>query len=206
MVAGDEEDGEQRQLQGLQVVGTASPTRGGGSGRVALASEGLELPRRPEGIAGELELGDGGPRPARPGYGCLRARGVGGSGGWCSRRLGAAPFIGERRGGVRALPVDTCPRRPATSSVSERGRRRRSSRGDCGRTGTNTGSRGRRRAQCRAHCCVGQTAPVLAVASSGIGECQGRVKVVWTKMVARFGTLWQSGKRARAKQSAQRHS
>ena len=71
-VAGDEEDGEQRLLQELQRGGTASPERGGGPGRVALAWEGLELPRRPEGIAGELELGDGGPRPARPGYGFLR--------------------------------------------------------------------------------------------------------------------------------------
>ena len=69
MVAGDEEDGEQRQLQGLQGDGMASPERDGGPGRVVLAWEGLELPRRPEGIAGELELGDGGPRPARPGYG-----------------------------------------------------------------------------------------------------------------------------------------
>ena len=76
VVAGDEEDGEQRQLQGLQGDGMASPERGGGSGRIALAWEGLELPRRPEGIAGELELGDGGPRPARPGYGFLRDRGV----------------------------------------------------------------------------------------------------------------------------------
>ena len=76
MVAGDEEDGEQRQLQGLQRDGTASPERGGGLGRVALAWEGLELPRRPEGITGELELGDGGPRPARPGYSFLRDRGV----------------------------------------------------------------------------------------------------------------------------------
>ena len=99
MVAGDEEDGEQRQLQGLQRGGTASPESGGGPGRVALAWEGLELPRRPEGIAGELELEDGGPRPAWPGYGFLRACGLCGSGGWCSRRLGAAPFIGERGGG-----------------------------------------------------------------------------------------------------------
>ena len=98
MVAGDEEDGEQRQLQGLQGDGMASPERGGRPGRVALAWEGLELPRRPEGIAGELELEDGGPRPSRTGYGFLRACGVFGSGGWCSRRLGAAPFIGERRG------------------------------------------------------------------------------------------------------------
>ena len=67
MVAGDEEDDEQRKLQGIQVDGTASPERGGGPRRIAQAWEGLELPRRPEGIAGELELGDGGPRPARPG-------------------------------------------------------------------------------------------------------------------------------------------
>ena len=88
VVARDEDDGEQRQLQGLQEVGTASPKRDGGSGRVALAWEGLELPRRLEGIAGKLELEDGGPRPARPGYGFLRACGLRGSGGWCSRRLG----------------------------------------------------------------------------------------------------------------------
>ena len=97
-VAGDEEDGEQRQLQGLQGDGMASPERGGGPGRTALAWEGLELLRRPEGIAGELELEDGGPRPARPGYGFLLACGVCVSGGWCSRRLGVALFIGERRG------------------------------------------------------------------------------------------------------------
>lgn len=79
----------------------ASPERGGGPGRIALVWEGLELLRRPEGITGklELELEGGGPRPARPGYGFLRVCGVCGSGGWCSRRLGAAPFIGERRGG-----------------------------------------------------------------------------------------------------------
>ena len=88
MVAGDEEDGEQRQLQGLQGNGMASPERGGGPRRVALAWEGLELPRRPEGIASELELEDGGPRPARPGYGFLLDRGVCVSAGWCSMRLG----------------------------------------------------------------------------------------------------------------------
>ena len=112
MVAGDDDDGEQRQLQGLQVDGTASPKSGGGSGRVAQAREGLELPRRPKGIAGELELGDGGPRPARPGYGYLQVCGVCGSGGWCSRRLGVAPFIGERGGwiGLRRRHLDTAPR------------------------------------------------------------------------------------------------
>ena len=70
-VAGVEEDGEQWSLQRLQAGEMASPERGGGPGGVAQAWEGLELPRRPEGIAGELELGDGGPRPARPGYGYL---------------------------------------------------------------------------------------------------------------------------------------
>ena len=75
-VAGVEEDGEQRSLQRLQVGEMASPERGGGLGGVAQAWEGLELPQRPEGIAGELELGDGGPRPARPGYGFLRSCGV----------------------------------------------------------------------------------------------------------------------------------
>ena len=117
MVAGDEEDGEQRQLQGLQGDRMASPERGGGPGRIALAWEGLELPRRPEGIAGELELEDGGLRPARAGYGFLRACGVCGSGGWCSRRMWAAPFIGERRGGFglrRWTPVHGARRRAAS--------------------------------------------------------------------------------------------
>ena len=71
----------------------ASPESGGGPGRIALAWEGLELLRRPEGIAGELELGDGGPRPARPGSGFLLDRGVCVSVGWCSRRLGRALYI-----------------------------------------------------------------------------------------------------------------
>ena len=64
--------------------------------REAEAWEGLELPRRPEGLAGELELEDGSPRPARPGYSFLHDCGVCVSVGWCSRRLGVAPFIGER--------------------------------------------------------------------------------------------------------------
>ena len=75
-VAEVEEDGEQRPLQGLQAGETASPERGGGPGEVAQAWEGLELLRRPEGIVGELELGDGGPRPARPGHGFLQVCGV----------------------------------------------------------------------------------------------------------------------------------
>ena len=98
-VAGVEEDGERRPLQGLQAGKTASPERGGSPGGVALAWEGLELLWHPEGIADELELGDGGPMPARSGYGFLRSRGVCGSAGWGSRRLGVALFIGERRGG-----------------------------------------------------------------------------------------------------------
>ena len=93
-VAGVEEEGEQRSLQRLQAGEMASPERGGGLGGVAQAWEGLELPRRPEGIAGELELGDGGPRPARSGYGSLRCCGV-----WEWRMVleeaGMSPFIGE---------------------------------------------------------------------------------------------------------------
>ena len=76
MVTGDEEDGEQRSLQRLQVGEMASPERGGGPGGVAQAWEGLEILRRPKGIASEVEPGDGGPRPARPGYSFLRSRGV----------------------------------------------------------------------------------------------------------------------------------
>ena len=108
--------------------------------------------------------------------------------------------------GVRAPPVDTCPRCPAMSGVSERGRRRRSSRGNCGRAGTSTGTRRRRRAQCAPHCYVGRTAPVLAAASSGVGKRQGGVKKVETMIVVQFGKLRQAGKRARAKQMLGRHS
>ena len=85
MVAGDEDDGEQRQLQGLQEVGTASPKSGGGSESVAQAWEGLELQRRPEGTAGELELGDGGlPGRATAIYEFVECVGVvdGARGGW----------------------------------------------------------------------------------------------------------------------------
>ena len=106
-----------------------------------------------------------------------------------------------------APPVDTCPRRPATSDVSERGRRRGRSRGHCGRTETSTGSRGWRRAQCAPHCWAGRTLPVLPVASSGVGERQGGVNGVEMMMVARFGTLRQAGKRAteaRARRRARR--
>ena len=122
-VAGVEEDGKQRSLQRLQVGEMASPERGGGLGGVAQAWEGLELPRRPKGIAGELELGDGGPRPARPGYGFLLDRGVCVSARGCSRRLGRG-FIYRRAVRVlRAPQVDTCPWRPVMSGVCERGRR-----------------------------------------------------------------------------------
>ena len=56
------------------------------------------------------------------------------------------------------------------------------------------------------HCGIVRTVPMLAVASSGVGECQGGVKWVETEMVARFGTLGQAAQRARAQQSARRHS
>ena len=75
-VAGVEEDGEQRSLQRLQASEMTSPERGGGLGGVAQAWEGLELPRWPEGIAGMLELGDCGPRPARAGHDFLQVCGV----------------------------------------------------------------------------------------------------------------------------------
>ena len=95
---------------------------------------------------------------------------------------------------------------PGASGVSERGRRRRSSRGDCWPTGTSTGTRRRRRAQCAPHCWIGQTVPVLAAASSGIGERQREVNGVETRMVAKFGTLRQTGEASTHEQSARRHS
>ena len=91
---------------------------------------GPELPWRPEGSVGELKRGDGGPRPARPGYGFLLDRGVCVSAGWCSRRLGVALFIGERRGcfGLRRwTPVHGARRRAASVREGE---------GDGGHTAT----------------------------------------------------------------------
>ena len=119
-------------------------------------------------------------------------------------RAGEGCIYRRARGGDRAPPEDTWTRRPATNGVSERGGRRRSSRGNCGRAETSTGARGWRRTQCAMHCCIGRTAPVLAAVSSGIGERQEGVKRVGTMIVAKFGKVWQSGKRARAQQSARR--
>ena len=41
---------------------------------------------------------------------------------------------------------------------------------------------------------------MLAAASSGVGERQEGVKRAWTKIVAKFGKLRQSGQRAREQQ------
>ena len=72
--------------------------------------------------------------------------------------------------------------------------------------GTSIGLRGRRRAQCRAHCCVGWTVPVLDAVSSGIGERQREVKGLEMKMVAWFGMLGQAREASTREQSARRHS
>ena len=56
------------------------------------------------------------------------------------------------------------------------------------------------------HYFVGQVEPVLAAASSGVGERQEGVKGVKMAMVAKFGEVLQPGKRARDEQSAWRHS
>ena len=47
--------------------------------------------------------------------------------------------------------------------------------------------------------------PVLAAASSGVGERQGGVKDVEMKMVAKFGTLGQTGEASTREQSNRRH-
>ena len=57
----------------------------------------------------------------------------------------------------------------------------------------------------RAHCWLGRAMPVLAAASSGVGERKGGVKGVGTVIVARFGKAWHGGKRAHAKQGTRRH-
>ena len=57
----------------------------------------------------------------------------------------------------------------------------------------------------RSHCWAGQTLPVLAAASSGVGECQGGVKDVEIMMVAEFGMVGQAGEASTLEQSARRH-
>ena len=58
----------------------------------------------------------------------------------------------------------------------------------------------------RAHCCVGHAVPMLAAASSGVGERQGAFKEAKAKMVAWFGTILQRGERARVKQRRWRNA
>ena len=55
---------------------------------------------------------------------------------------------------------------------------------------------GTRRAQCTTHCVVGLTVPVLATASSSVGDLQGTVKGAQTKMVARFGSCSEGSEHA----------
>ena len=52
------------------------------------------------------------------------------------------------------------------------------------------------------HCWAGRTLPMLAAASSGVGERPREVKGLETKMVARFGTLGQARKASTREQSA----
>ena len=168
-VARVEEDGEQRSLQRLQVGEMASPERRrpwrgrpglGGAGATAATigdrRRARARGRRPEACPAGLRL------PTRL-WGVWEC--------WMVLEEAGGGSIYKRAARVlRAPPVDTCPGRPATSSVSERGRRRRSSHGNCWRTETSTGTRRRRRAQCAPHCWVGRTMPVLAAASSGVGK------------------------------------
>ena len=52
----------------------------------------------------------------------------------------------------------------------------------------------------RAHCLLGCAVPVLAAASSNVGERQGGVKGVGMMIVVKFGKVQRSGKQARAQQ------
>ena len=56
------------------------------------------------------------------------------------------------------------------------------------------------------HCCVGPTVPVLAAASSGVGERQGGVNGVEMRMVAKFGTLGQAGEASTREHNTRRDS
>ena len=47
---------------------------------------------------------------------------------------------------------------------------------------------------------------VLAAVRSGVGEGQGEVNGIERRMVAKFGTLGQTGEASTREQSAQRHS
>ena len=57
----------------------------------------------------------------------------------------------------------------------------------------------------RPHCWAGRTLPLLAAASSGVGECQGGVSDVETMMVAGFGMVGQAGEESTLEQSARHH-
>ena len=109
-------------------------------------------------------------------------------------------FIGSAARRAWALSEDTCPRRSVTNGARGRWRRRRRSRRYCTRVRTSTGARGKETNTVRVHYAVGRTVPVLAAASSGVGERQGGVMEVETRMVARGGTLWPAEQQARAQQ------
>lgn len=94
--------------------------------------------------------------------------------------------------------------RPAMNGISERGRRRRRSRGGCRRAVTSTGARYATSIGARAHCCLGRIVPELAAVSSGVGKHQGGVMEVQTRMGARFGMVRQPGQRARVKERSWR--
>ena len=101
--------------------------------------------------------------------------------------------------GVWAPPRDTWTRCPTTNGVSERGRTRHSSRGNCWRTGMRT--RREEGDNHSAHCTIalaGQRPCPLRQAPASASS--RRVNGAKTKMVARFGTLRQAGKRARDQQ------
>ena len=118
----------------------------------------------------------------------------------CEERheLGGALFIAEAEAGIESSP-EFYRALPVMNGLSERGERRRRSRGSCRRAAPSTGAWYATSTGARAHCCVGRAVPVLAAASSSVGERQGAVKGAQTKMVAQFGKVLQRGRRARAK-------
>ena len=99
-----------------------------------------------------------------------------------------AAFIGERRGGFglrRRTPVHGAQRckAPAREGEDDGGHT-----GTIGRRGRAQERGGKRRAQCTMHCVIGRTMPVLAAASSGVGECQGELRG-WRRGFASLGRL-----------------
>ena len=109
-----------------------------------------------------------------------------------------ALFIGELRGGVRAPPVDTWTRCPATNGVNERGRRRVAHAGTVGERGRALGHWGDDEHSAHRTVTLAEPRPCSLRRAPASASVRGELMALrrgWWQSLARSG---RRGKRARA--------